>query len=90
MRRAWVETQGGSYRLVSESTLFPGKAQPHLRWFGRAEACVQAAQRGGLQLEGGPIPMPLVTAQDREEFRVKAQRDAENALTRDASVDMQF
>ncbi|USN15247.1 hypothetical protein KIKIMORA_01010 [Brevundimonas phage vB_BpoS-Kikimora] len=94
MRRAWIERapSGWAYppyrfRLVSESTLFPGKAQPHVSWFSTPETCRKLAERGGLALQGGPIPLPLVTQQDRDQFRADAQRNAEAALNQDAGLE---
>lgn len=68
------------YRLVSESTLFPGKAQPHYGAFGTRSAAATAARDHGLALSGGPLTLPLVTQEDRNEFRLEAHKRVEQAL----------
>ena len=90
MRKAWirVEDTGGSrlFRLISESTLFPGKAQPHAVAFGSHRCAAEAARTHDLTLTGEPLTLPLVTAQDRDQYRFDAQRRAEQALNRERGL----
>lgn len=87
MRKAWIKVEPTGYahhphqfRIVSESTLFPGKAQPHCMAFGSVTAARDAAVRGGYVLTKEPLDLPLVTAKDRDDYRAAAQVRAEAAL----------
>ncbi|UTC29223.1 hypothetical protein BAMBUS_01410 [Brevundimonas phage vB_BpoS-Bambus] len=93
MRKAWImeeptgyRSHPHQYRLVSESTLFPGKAQPHYGAFGSRTGAADAARTHGLALTGGPLTLPLVTAADRDQFRLDAQRRVERALNADQGL----
>lgn len=87
MRKVWIKREGAGrpgqpfqYRLISESTLFPGKAQPHAVAFSNINTAHTAAAGGGYTVTGEPLTLPLVTAQDREGYRIAAQVRAEAAL----------
>lgn len=93
MRKAWImqeptgrTLQPFQFRLVSESTLFPGKAQPHVAAFVTSGSAARAAQVHGLKLTGDPLTLPLVTAEDRDRYRLEAQRRAELALNRERGL----
>lgn len=90
MRKAWIRqeptgwaSQPHQYRLISESTLFPGKAQPHVNVFGSQAAAAKIARDHGLDLTGEPLRMPLVTEDDRDAYRLAAQKRCEQALNLD-------
>lgn len=93
MRKAWIMAEPTGlpsrpfeYRLVSESTLFPGKAQPHHIVFTSALGAQRAAQRHDLRVVGGPLTLPLVTLEDRDRYRAEAQRRVESALNRERGL----